>query len=199
MGKTREDILATAKVLFHQFGFEKTSIDEIARISHKAKGSIYYHFRSKDELFDALIDDELVKFKSTLLEVVNEENISPLDKINKYILKRMELIYQAYSYKQVIKKSYSSYDALINDKIDKTKAQVDLWEEEQILTILSPINSESMNVKVVSEMIILVLKGLENHFFVQNRYEESASTFTNLINLITDSLRFKISTDFENK
>ena len=49
--KTREKIIEVADKLFGRFGFYKTSMDEIAKIARKAKGSLYYHFSSKEELF----------------------------------------------------------------------------------------------------------------------------------------------------
>ena len=48
---TKESILSVATRLFSRFGFHKTSMDEIAKIARKAKGSLYYHFASKEDLF----------------------------------------------------------------------------------------------------------------------------------------------------
>ena len=39
---TRDKILSVANKLFSRFGFHKTSMDEIAKIARKAKGSLYY-------------------------------------------------------------------------------------------------------------------------------------------------------------
>lgn len=44
---TRESILNVADKLFSRFGFYKTSMDEIAKIARKAKGSLYYHLLAK--------------------------------------------------------------------------------------------------------------------------------------------------------
>ena len=46
-GKTRKSILEVAKALFEKFGYDKTSMNDIALHSHKAKGSLYYNFNSK--------------------------------------------------------------------------------------------------------------------------------------------------------
>ena len=45
---TRDKILNVANSLFSRFGFHKTSMDEIAKIARKAKGSLYYHFTNKE-------------------------------------------------------------------------------------------------------------------------------------------------------
>jgi AcrR family transcriptional regulator len=51
----RDAILAAATETFARFGFRKTSIDDIARRAGIAKGTVYVHFESKDELFGAVI------------------------------------------------------------------------------------------------------------------------------------------------
>lgn len=48
-------ILNAASDLFARYGFDKTTMDDIAQAAHVSKGAIYLHFRSKEDLFDALI------------------------------------------------------------------------------------------------------------------------------------------------
>jgi len=60
--KTRQLILSSAENVFASKGFESATIDEIVEVAHIAKGTFYYHFKSKDELFFEIIDhgiDEL--------------------------------------------------------------------------------------------------------------------------------------------
>lgn len=54
-----EQIFASAIEIFSDRGFEKAKMDEIAQKANVAKGTIYYHFRSKEELFEALMQDGL--------------------------------------------------------------------------------------------------------------------------------------------
>ena len=62
----RKHILWTAKDAFLEFGFERTSMDEIAARAATSKRSLYAHFESKENLFLAVI--ELVRglFRDTL-------------------------------------------------------------------------------------------------------------------------------------
>jgi AcrR family transcriptional regulator len=57
-GRKREICRGAARV-FAQKGFESTSVDEIAAHLGVAKGTIYYHFGGKRELFAAMISDGL--------------------------------------------------------------------------------------------------------------------------------------------
>lgn len=49
--KTKELIAEKAKILFEQKGYAGTSMEDIREFSEISKGSIYYHFKSKEELY----------------------------------------------------------------------------------------------------------------------------------------------------
>ncbi|QQK74875.1 TetR family transcriptional regulator [Salicibibacter cibarius] len=49
--KTKKHIAEKARVLFEQKGYAATSMEEIREFTEISKGSIYYHFKSKEELF----------------------------------------------------------------------------------------------------------------------------------------------------
>lgn len=53
----RDRILEAAAALFAEFGFHGTSIDRIAERASVAKGSVFYHFKSKDKLLVALVEE----------------------------------------------------------------------------------------------------------------------------------------------
>lgn len=53
---TRERILAAASHTFARKGYQAASLDEVAQFAGMTKGAIYWHFRSKNDLFFALLD-----------------------------------------------------------------------------------------------------------------------------------------------
>ncbi len=64
----RADILIHAQKLFQQFGLKKTTMDEIAFACGKAKSTLYHYFKSKEEVFDAVIKLEMKKLRSIVQE-----------------------------------------------------------------------------------------------------------------------------------
>ncbi|NMB83912.1 TetR/AcrR family transcriptional regulator [Candidatus Roizmanbacteria bacterium] len=54
---TRQAIVRAAEKIFARDGFTSASIDDVAEAANIAKGTVYYHFRSKDELFFEIIDN----------------------------------------------------------------------------------------------------------------------------------------------
>src|SRR3989442_8066415 len=53
---TREAILEAASRLIHVHGYNHTSLDDVLRESNVGKGNFYYHFKSKEELGYAILD-----------------------------------------------------------------------------------------------------------------------------------------------
>ena|SRR5258708_944658 len=53
---TREELLAQSLALFAKRGVSNTSLDDVATAAGVTKGAIYWHFRNKDELFQAILD-----------------------------------------------------------------------------------------------------------------------------------------------
>lgn len=66
---TRLNILQKAFELIYEKGYQTTSIDEILATTHVTKGAFYYHFKNKDEMGIAIIN-ELLKptFEASFLK-----------------------------------------------------------------------------------------------------------------------------------
>lgn len=62
----REAILAAARKVFAQLGYEAASVRDIIRGTDLASGTFYNYFRSKEEVFEALADDGAARFKPQL-------------------------------------------------------------------------------------------------------------------------------------
>lgn len=61
--QTKEDIISTAIQLFREKGFENTSMMDIANTLGISKGGIYYHFKSKGEIIDAVRENKANRVK----------------------------------------------------------------------------------------------------------------------------------------
>ena len=69
-------IIETARTLFAQNGFERTTLDAIAEISGVTKMTIYNHFKSKEELFGATITNRIKKEFAFDIETLDPRNPS---------------------------------------------------------------------------------------------------------------------------
>jgi len=66
-------ILKAAELTFLKNGFNNASMDEIADLANLGKGTIYYYFRSKDEIFLSIIKREADKVYEEIVKRVSKE------------------------------------------------------------------------------------------------------------------------------
>lgn len=79
--RTRAGLLAAARQLFAAHGMEHTTIAQIAEHADIAIGSFYNYFRTKEELLDALLEEELSQ-QLALLELRQAHVEDPAEKIS---------------------------------------------------------------------------------------------------------------------
>ncbi|WP_336079354.1 TetR/AcrR family transcriptional regulator [Thalassospira sp. CH_XMU1448-2] len=63
---TRDRIIETADRLFYQQGFEATSFADIASAVGISRGNFYHHFKTKDDILDAVINQRLANTEQML-------------------------------------------------------------------------------------------------------------------------------------
>ena len=186
---TRGKILNVANKLFSRFGFHKTSMDEIAKIARKAKGSLYYHFASKEELFKEVVSIEIINLKNQLSVIIDNTDISATEKIKKYLIKRMEVLNYAANYHETLKADFFEHF----DFIDDLRTELDKWEIINLQKIiLQGVDTGEFavigDIDVLLDVFIMVLKGLEIPFFLQNKYEKYSPHFEGLMGIMTKGL-----------
>ncbi|MEX1189967.1 MAG: TetR/AcrR family transcriptional regulator [Bacteroidia bacterium] len=84
----RMRILDAAKVCFTQFGYEKTTLDDIGKKLGLNKSSLYYYFKNKEEIFTAVVVKEAEKIVDDLQAEFENQDL-PEEKIQVYMKKRL--------------------------------------------------------------------------------------------------------------
>ncbi len=189
MSPTKQRLLTTASKTFSKYGFYKTSMDEIARSARKAKGSLYYHFSSKELLFREVVLSELDFLKEQLSLIFEDHNADSRDSIRAYMNKRMEVMNISINYQETLRPEFYEFYEFLNDVI----SEMDQWEKQQITKILNRgVAREELelpgNIEVYAEMLLIFLKGLETPLFLKGQYERLISNFDNLIGILTKGI-----------
>lgn len=81
---TRDDIVDAADRLFYRQGYEHTSFADIADAVDISRGNFYYHFKTKDEILDAVIEARLASTRK-MLDQWERDGQTPTDRIRKFI------------------------------------------------------------------------------------------------------------------
>ncbi|MGN1269299.1 MAG: TetR/AcrR family transcriptional regulator [Clostridia bacterium] len=91
MNKTKRKIFNTAIKLFSEKGYDNASVEDITAIAGVAKGSLYYHFAKKEDIFDMLLQEGIGLLKNSI-EIKTKKCTSSLDKIKAVILIEIKVI-----------------------------------------------------------------------------------------------------------
>jgi len=91
MNRTKRKIFEAAMELFAQKGYDATSVEEITSIVGIAKGTLYYHFSSKEEIFNFLIEEGMNLLKNSI-EIKTSKFTNSIDKIKAVILIQIKSI-----------------------------------------------------------------------------------------------------------
>ena len=91
MNKTKRKIFETSMKLFAEKGYDATSIEEITATVGVAKGTLYYHFSSKEEIFQFLVE-EGVKLLTNSIAIKTAKLTNSLDKIKAIVLIELKVL-----------------------------------------------------------------------------------------------------------
>jgi TetR/AcrR family acrAB operon transcriptional repressor len=89
--ETRAHILDTAERVFQKQGVSSTSLDGIARAAGVTRGAIYWHFKNKADLFDALMQRVSLPLED-MAAAVADETEDPLGYVRKCALRVIERV-----------------------------------------------------------------------------------------------------------
>lgn len=85
MNRTKRKIFEIAMKLFSEKGYDATSIEEITATVGVAKGTLYYHFNSKEEIFNFLVEEGMKLLKNSI-EIKTSKCDTTKDKLKAIIL-----------------------------------------------------------------------------------------------------------------
>lgn len=93
MSSAKERLLESAKMLFSQKGYYATSVEDIVESAGFSKGTFYFYFKSKEELFKSLVEEMNLNIVKRL-ENFLERDLPLEDALIEYAKVFLEDIYQ---------------------------------------------------------------------------------------------------------
>ena len=196
LGRTKKSILEVARELFDRFGYDKTSMNDIAKRSHKAKGSLYYNFNGKIDIFKSLVEQEFANIKANLTEScqIDDETDVTGEKIIEYLKHRMELFDKASMVKQTVMAQYYETSHEILAAAEAIRKNFDQWEWQLFHHICdigkqTGVLTSEIEPNVFADMLQMLLKALEIQFFAKNEYAKSKSTYESMVGFLLNDLK----------
>lgn len=112
----RNEILDAADELFGEKGFDGTSTNDILNKVNIARGTLYYHFKSKEDIMNALIDRYNVRLLSRAGKIADDKSI-PVDE--RMVRVVMALNIGSGSGREIMEHIHKPQNALMHQKIQK--------------------------------------------------------------------------------
>ncbi|MDP4281511.1 MAG: TetR/AcrR family transcriptional regulator, partial [Bacteroidota bacterium] len=161
-----------ARDIFSKYGFKKTTMDDIAHASRKGKSSIYYYFRNKEEIFQAVVEKEIIVLRSKIFLAMSESD-DVKRKLKAYILTRMTGFEDMINFYNAIKNEYlTQFEFIEHIRYKYDKEEIGIIQ--QILdegVKNGTFSIEDTNLAAIA--VCTAMKGFEIPFFVFGNEDSS--------------------------
>ncbi|MDR2534130.1 MAG: TetR/AcrR family transcriptional regulator [Tannerellaceae bacterium] len=193
VSKTREMLVDVARQLFARMGVDKTTMNDIAQAARKGRRTIYTYFKSKNEIYHAVIETEMGKLYKTLADASSTQ--LPADqKLIAFIYARLDAV------KAVVFRNGTLKANFFRDicRVEKARKDFDAKEIELIKLILSDGVREGLfrmpDVEMTANVLHFALKGLEVPYIrglMGDTLLQRIQRRDNVVNLIFNGIKLK--------
>lgn len=193
VSKTRDMLVDVARQLFARMGVDNTTMNDIAHASKKGRRTLYTYFKSKNEIYLAVIESELNKLYIMLLDVAGKE-LPADEKLINFIYTRLDTI------KSLVFRNGTLRATFFRDiwRVEKVRKSFDLREIDLIRNILDDGVREGVFQMPDTDVTALVLhhslKGLEVPYIrgvMGDTIQQRIKRRDNVINLIFNGIKVK--------
>lgn len=169
--EVREQIVQVARQVFARYGYKKTALDDIARETKRGKSTIYYYFKSKDDIFKAVIDSEAEIRTRTINEQISRID-APQQKLRTYIYVRMRTLKMVVNYYEAIKNDLLDQLYFVDSlRTEHFEAEIDLIKD-MFLEGIERGEYTIQNPELTAKTIVTALHGFEVPLILKNLSDE---------------------------
>ncbi len=181
----KEEIIEAGYKAFAVYGYYKTTLEDIAKMLGMKKNSLYYYFKSKEELFREIIASEVdVHFESQ--KKILEKNISNAKKIEEIVIEIIHFI-RSRTMKYTVKLStYLEFSAVVKREFSEFNARQCKILENLIKEGIASGEFVKVNARQFSKDLGELVPALVN-----NAYLSSDAMFVNDVDFSEISKRVK--------
>jgi AcrR family transcriptional regulator len=176
-------IILEARKVFDLLGFKKTTMDDIALAIKKRKSSIYYYFKSKEDIFQLVVLEEAKVFRRNIIDAINKE-ANPKDKLKAYVITRMNIIDTLGNFNKALKdKRLMHLDFVVRLKALYDKEEIRLFKNILIEGVHSGY-FKIYDIDLAAIAFVTAMRGMENTFLLNKEDPLLAKRIDAIINII---------------
>lgn len=190
VSKTRAKLVDVARQLFARMGVENTTMNDIAVASKRGRRTLYTYFKSKDEIYMAVVESELEMLSETMSKVARKD-ISPDEKMVELIYTRLEAI------KEVVYRNGTLRANFFRDiwRVEKVRKKFDAKEVQLFREVLAEGREKGVfdidDIEMMATITHYCVKGIEVPF-IRGQIGENIDDATSkkyVTNIIYGALR----------
>lgn len=148
----KEQIIASARELFHQYGYKKVSMDEIAKRAGVTKKTVYSYFASKQELLKYFINEELATMKK-MIEKIEQENDDFFETIHQVVYQLLKYKHKKKFLKVIFKEAEVLQDEILVKDLEMIDQQIQEYIKKKIIDAVEKKYIEVENVDIAAFLI----------------------------------------------
>ncbi len=158
--KTRAKLVDVARQLFAKKGVEDTTMNDIAQASKKGRRTLYTYFKSKEQIYMAVVESEL-EMLSTQMEKAASKPVSPDKKILELIMTHLDAI------KMVVYRNGTLKADFFRDiwRVEAMRKEFDRKETALFRRVLHEGKEQNLfdidNVEITADILHYCIKGIE--------------------------------------
>ena len=189
--KTKNKLIDVARRLFAKNGLDGTTMNDIAIASGKGRRTLYTYFKSKEDVFYAVIEMEMERM-SERLRLVADKDLEPEDKLVQLIYTHLSLIKEAVIRNGNLRAEFFR-DIWLVEKVRKTfdQAEVEILQKI-IMQGIRQGKLDVVNIQLSVEIIHYCIKGLEVPY-IFGRLGNSIQTSRPMVKQVIHRAMAKIS------
>ena len=160
VSKTKAKLVDVARQLFAKMGVENTTMNDIALASKKGRRTLYTYFKSKEDIYMAVVESEL-EILSDMMKRVAEKDISPDQKIIEMIYTRLDAV------KEVVYRNGTLRANFFRDiwRVEKVRKRFDAKELQLFKDVLREGVEKGVfqvdDLDMTAELVHYCVKGIE--------------------------------------
>lgn len=158
--KTRQKLLEVARELFAHKGLEATTMNDIAAASGRGRRTLYTYFRNKEEIYYAVIEEELERLSEKMDEVASMD-VEPEEKIFTLIYTHLSIIRDTVARNGTLRAEFFRNIWMV----EKVRKAFDVEEHRILQKVLQEgVDKERFrieNVGLMADIVYYSVKGLE--------------------------------------
>jgi AcrR family transcriptional regulator len=193
VSKTRDMLVDVARQLFARMGVDNTTMNDIAQASQKGRRTLYTYFKSKNDIYQAVVESEMDQLYNMLLDVAAKD-LPADEKLMAFIYARLDAV------KSLVFRNGTLRANFFRDiwRVEKVRKGFDLREIELLKRILDDGVKEGVfempDVDVTALVLHHALKGLEVPYIrglMGDTISQRIKRRDNVVNLIFSGIKLK--------